>query len=191
MTYNIDDRLHHASAGKERTMGLARAGATACLILTIATSLLITPLASAWDWEAHGTLGPGDPTFNRPSTSFPPCTLSSNGTAVYFDVYTESWSGGYAHVEMTGTLNRPVIASYPAGTFNPSDPCAGIFTVGGCEPMPIAFIAPVLGPPGMYDIVVTHCYNGDSGSYDIYMEALLFWDDFENGDLSGWSAHVP
>ena len=123
--------------------------------------------AQDWDWEVHGNLGPGDPTFNRPSTSFPPCSLSSNGTAVYYDVYTDYFPGGYAYIEMTGTINRPVIASYPAGTFNPANACDDIYGVGGCATLPLAFDSPLFSDEGNYDIVVTHCYNGDSGSYDI------------------------
>jgi hypothetical protein len=147
--------------------------------------------APAWDFEAHGTLEPGDPVFNRPSTSFPPCALSSNGTAVYYDVHTGTWPGGYGFVAATGTVNRPVLATYPAGTFNPASPCDNILGAGGCEPLPFAVVGPVFGAPGTYDIVVTHCYNGDSGSYDIYMEAVLFGDGFQTGDLDGWSASVP
>ena len=140
----------------------------------------------AWDWEVHGTLGPGDPTFHRPSTSFPPCSLSSSGTTVYYDVYTEYWPGGYAYVEATGTINRPVIASYPVGTFDPTSACDNIFTVGGCEPLPFVVGGPAFGPAGNYDIVITHCYNGDSGSYDFYFAVAIFYDGFESGTLSAW-----
>jgi hypothetical protein len=159
-------------------------------ILIVIVSVGAPPVVG-WDWEAHGTLEPGDSVFNRPSTSFPPCTLSSNGTAVYYDVHSGYWPGGYARVEASGTINRPVLASYPAGTFDPADPCNNVVAVGGCEPMPFAIIGPVLGAPGNYDLVITHCYNGDSGTYDIYFETVLFWDSFETGDLGGWSASSP
>jgi len=169
-----------------RTIGSSISCAVASTVLVV-----ISASVFAWDWEAHGALGPGDPVFNRPSTSFPPCALSSNGTAVYYDMYTDQWPGGYAYVEMTGTINRPVIATYPAGTFDPVNPCNDIITVGGCEPLPIALIGPVFGPPGEYDVVITHCYNGDAGSYDIYMMVVLFADGFESGDTDGWTSAVP
>jgi len=151
---------------------------------------MAAPTAEAWDWEVHGTLGPGDPTFNRPSTTFPPCTLSTNGTDVYYDLYTDYFPGGYAYIEITGTINRPVIATYPAGTFNPASACDNIHGVGGCMPLPIAAVTPIFEEAGSYDIVVTHCYNGDSGSYNIYLEAFLFRDGFESGDLTAWSSWV-
>lgn len=161
-----------------------------CFAVVVILSMM-SPSLFAWDWEAHGTLGPGDPVFNRPSTSFPPCVLSSNGTAVYYDIHSGYWPGGQARIEASGTINRPVLASYPAGTFDPMNPCANIFAVGGCDPLPFSIIVPALGFPGDYDIVVTHCYNGDSGTYDIYIEAILFWDGFETGDDSGWSSSAP
>ncbi|MEE4273738.1 MAG: hypothetical protein V2I67_18830 [Thermoanaerobaculales bacterium] len=162
-----------------------------CLSVVAAVAVLgtVSPTAVvAWDWEAHGTLGPGDPTFNRPSTSFPPCALSSNGTGVYYDVHSGYWPGGYARVTASGTINRPVIASYPAGGFDPTDPCNNIVVAGGCEPLPFSIIGPFLGAPGNYDIVVTHCYNGDSGTYDFYFEVVLFYDGFESGNFGGWSS---
>ena len=163
-------------------------------VVSIVASLVFASVSVstlAWDWEAHGTLEAGDPVFNRPSTSFPPCTLSSNGTAVYYDVNTGTWPGGYAHVVATGTINRPVLATYPTGTFNPASPCDTILGVGGCEPLPFVVVGPVFGAPGTYDIVVTHCYNGDSGSYHIYMEAVLFADGFQSGNVAGWSSSYP
>jgi len=190
--YNLKEPpLDFTELRKESEMSFSRTPFKTCTALMVTVFLVTSVPVLSWDWEVHGTLGPGDPTFNRPSTSFPPCSLSSNGTAVYYDVYTETWLGGYAHVEMTGTISRPVIASYPAGTFNPTNPCDNILTVGGCEPLPLSFIGPVLGPPGQYDIVITHCYNGDSGSYDLYMEAVLFWDGFESGNTTAWSATMP
>jgi len=160
--------------------------------IIIAAVVSVVPSAtSAWDWEAHGTLGPGDPVFHRPSTSFPPCSLSSSGTAVYYDVYTGYWPGGYAYVEASGTINRPVIATYPSGTFNYASPCDNIVTSGGCEPLPFTIFGPFPGDPGNYDIVVTHCYNGDSGTYDFYFRAVLFYNGFESGGLGGWSSSVP
>lgn len=157
----------------------------ATLVVLLAGSSVAT--AQNWDFEAHGMLGPGDPTFHRPSTSFPPCALSSSGTAVYYDVYTDYFPGGYALFEMDGTINRPVVASYPAGTFNPADACDNIISVGGCVPLPYSVVSPLLYDGGNFDIVVTHCYNGDSGSYNLYIMAFLFIDGFDGGDLSEWS----
>ena len=155
---------------------------------TVMGLALLTPeIATAQLWEVDGTLGPGDPTFNRPSTSFPPCTLSGNGTAVYYDVYTDYFPGGYALVEMDGTVDRPVIASYPAGTFDPANPCDDIYSVGGCITLPITVVSPLVSDGGFYDLVVTTCYNGASGSYHLSILAFLFMDGFEGGDLTEWS----
>lgn len=57
-------------------------------------------------------------------------------------------------------------------------------------PLPIAAVTPIFEEAGSYDIVVTHCYNGDSGSYNIYLEAFLFRDGFESGDLTAWSSWI-
>ncbi len=162
-----------------------------CGILFVLLAGSSVATAQNWDFEVHGTLGPGDPTFNRPSTSFPPCALSSNGTAVWYDVYTDYFPGGYALVEMDGTINRPVIVAYPAGTFNPANPCDDIYSINGCVPLPIIAVSPIVEEAGDYDIVVTHCYNGDSGSYNLYIMAFLFMDGFESGNLSAWSGSSP
>jgi len=159
-------------------------------LASIVLLLLFVPgvaTAQFWEFEVTGTLGPPDPTFNRPSTSFPPCVLSGNGTDVYYDVYTDFYPGGYAYVEMDGTIDEAVIAAYPAGTFNPASPCDDIYSVAGCVDLPFAVVAPVLEEEGWYDIVVTTCYNGDVGTYRLYMFAFLFMDGFDGGDLSQWS----
>lgn len=135
----------------------------------------------------EGDLGPGDPTFNRPSTSFPPCDLSSNGDTVYYDVHSGYFTGGWYTVMIEGTVNRPVLASYPEGLFNPASPCDDIIGVGGCETLPVTYDAPIFSDEGFYDLVVTTCYNGDSGSYTITVTRILFKDGFEGGDLSEWS----
>ncbi len=161
----------------------------ACVLLIVA--VMVPRIVTAQVTVLSGTLGPGDPTFHRPSTSFPPCSLSSNGTAVYYDVYTDYFAGGLAMVTMEGTVDRPVLASYPAGSFNPASACDDIIGVGGCEPLPVTFTAPIFFNAGTYDVVITTCYNGDAGDYTITVLAFLFMDGFESGDTTEWSLTVP
>ncbi len=109
---------------------------------------------------------------------------------MYYDVHTDYFQGGWASVLIEGTVNRPVLASYPGGLFNPASPCDDIIGVGGCSTLPVTFEAPIFSEEGFYDLVVTTCYNGDSGSYTITVTLFLFKDDFESGDLLGWSDSV-
>lgn len=129
----------------------------AIVTTTLVCAMIVPAVATAQVTVLSGTLEAGDPTFNRPSTSFPPCSLSSNGTAVYYDVYTDYFSGGLAMVTMEGTVSRPVLASYPEGLFNPASACDDIIGVGGCEPLPVTFIAPIFFTAGTYDVVVSTC----------------------------------
>lgn len=147
--------------------------------------------ASAQTVVLNGTLEVGDPTFHRPSTSFPPCNLSSSGTAVYYDVYTVEHPGGLVSITLEGTVSLLVLASYPEGMFNPESACDDIAGIGGCFSLPAAFDAPVFATPGSYDFVVTTCYNGDGGEYTIRSEVFLFKDGFETGDTGEWSTATP
>lgn len=153
----------------------------------LVVALILPNGAAAQVTVVGGDLGPGDPTFNRPSTSFPPCALSSNGDAVYYDVHTGYFSGGWYTVLIEGTVDRPVLVSYPEGSFDPANPCDDIIGVGGCSTLPVTYDAPIFSEEGFYALVVTTCYNGDSGSYTITVTRFLFKDGFEGGDLSGWS----
>ena len=162
------------------------------LIWPLLVCCMVSPgVAMAQTTVMTGTLEAGDPTFNRPSTSFPPCDLSSNGTAVYYNVHTGDHPGGPVWLVLEGTVDRLVLASYSGGPFNPASPCDNIFGVGGCFTLPVASEVPVLVDPGAYELVVTTCYNGDGGSYTVTVIPFLFWDDFESGNTGAWSTTVP
>lgn len=169
---------------------MAVRGKILIVVVAVAFGVMAPGIASAQISVISGSLEVGDPTFHRPSTSFPPCNLSSSGTAVYYDVYTVDHPGGLVSVSIEGTVDLMVLASYPEGMFNPASPCDDILGVGGCFSSPAAFDAPIFATPGIYEFVVTTCYNGDGGDYTITSEVYIFKDGFESSDTSAWSVVV-
>lgn len=158
------------------------------ILVGLGVFLCCASVASAQVTVVSGFLGSGDPTFHRPSTSFPPCNLSSSGTAVYYDFFQVDHPGGTMEITLQGSVDLLVFASYPEGLFNPSSACDDIYAVAGCFSLPVTFEPPVDSPAGLYDFVVTTCYNGDGGDYIVTASFYLFRDDFETGDNSAWSS---